>query len=125
MSNLIKPLAAKLCREEDGQIAVVMVMVLPVVFLFFALALDAGLWFFDHRLAQNQADSAALAAVTGIFLLANRVIKLRFGIPFLVTVGCGGSSLFIMLSEDFPTPVDPWPYVVVGALVGYWMRNKP
>ncbi len=70
-------------------------------------------------------DSAALAAVTGIFLLANRVIKLRFGIPFLVTVGCGGSSLFIMLSEDFPTPVDPWPYVVVGALVGYWMRNKP
>ncbi len=63
MSNLIKPLAAKLCREEDGQIAVVMVMVLPVVFLFFALALDAGLWFFDHRLAQNQADAAALAAV--------------------------------------------------------------
>jgi len=63
MSNYHKPLAAKLSREEDGQIAVLMIMILPVVFLFFALALDAGIWFFDHRLAQNQADAAALAAV--------------------------------------------------------------
>ena len=70
-------------------------------------------------------DSAALAAVTGIFLLASRVTKLRFGIPFLVTIGCGGSSLFIILSKDFLTPVDPWAYAVVAAYVGYWMRNKP
>ena len=40
-----------------------MVMVLPVIFLLFALAFDAGLWFLDHRMAQNQADAAVLAAV--------------------------------------------------------------
>ena len=70
-------------------------------------------------------NSAAMAAVTGIFLLANRVMTLRFGIPFLVTAVCGGSSLFIILSDDFLTPVDPWAYAVVAAYVGYWMRNKP
>ena len=40
-----------------------MVLALPAIFLFFALALDAGLWFLDHRIAQNQADAAVLAAV--------------------------------------------------------------
>ncbi len=70
-------------------------------------------------------SSAALAAITGIFLLANRVVTLRFGIPFLVTAVCGGSSLFIIFSKDFLTPVDPWAYAVVAAYVGYWMRNKP
>ena len=60
--NLIHP-AAILRRDEKGQMAIVMVLVLPVIFLLFALALDAGIWFFDHRLAQNQADAAVLAAV--------------------------------------------------------------
>lgn len=39
------------------------ILTLVVVFIFFALALDAGLWFFDHRTAQNQSEAAALAAV--------------------------------------------------------------
>ena len=43
--NLINP-AAVLRRNEDGQMAILMVLVLPVVFLLFALALDAGVWFF-------------------------------------------------------------------------------
>ena len=63
MSNYSKPLAAKLSHEEKGPMAILMVVVLPVVFLLFAMALDAGVWFFDHRLAQNQADAAVLAAV--------------------------------------------------------------
>ena len=63
MSNyFFKRLAAKLSREEDGQMVILMVIILPAIFLFFAMALDAGIWFFDHRLAQNQADAAALAA---------------------------------------------------------------
>ncbi len=41
-------------RQEDGQMAILLVMVLPVVFLLFALPLDAGVWYLDHRLAQNQ-----------------------------------------------------------------------
>ena len=53
----------KLRRQENGQMAILLVMVLPVVFLLFALPLDAGIWFLDHRIAQNQADAAALAAV--------------------------------------------------------------
>ena len=49
-------------RQEDGQMAILLVMVLPAVFLLFALPLDAGIWFLDHRIAQSQADAAALAA---------------------------------------------------------------
>ncbi|MCK9517698.1 MAG: pilus assembly protein TadG-related protein [Dehalococcoidia bacterium] len=51
----------RLHRDEDGQMAIAMILTLLVVFLFFALAFDAGLWYFDHRTAQNQADAAALA----------------------------------------------------------------
>ena len=50
-------------RQEKGQVAIIMVMILPVVFLLFALPLDAGIWYLDHSIAQNQADAAALAAV--------------------------------------------------------------
>ncbi len=50
-------------RQENGQMAFLLVMILPVIFLLLALPLDAGLWFLDHRMAQNQADAAALAAV--------------------------------------------------------------
>ena len=53
----------KLRRQENGQIAILMVMVLPVVFLLMALPLDAGIWYWDHQIAQTQADAAALAAV--------------------------------------------------------------
>ncbi len=50
-------------RDERGQVAILMVLVLPVIFMFFALALDAGVWFLDHRIAQNQVDASVLASV--------------------------------------------------------------
>src|SRR5437763_699113 len=40
-----------------------------VMFMFFALSLDAGISFFDHRSAQQQADAAAEAAI--VFLPAD------------------------------------------------------
>ncbi|GAB4320766.1 MAG: hypothetical protein Kow0010_00740 [Dehalococcoidia bacterium] len=43
--------------------AITMVLMVLVVFMFFAFSFDAGLWYFDHRTAQNQAEAAALAAV--------------------------------------------------------------
>lgn len=43
--------------------AFMMVLTLLLVTMFFAVAFDAGLWFFDHRTAQNQAEAASLAAV--------------------------------------------------------------
>ncbi|MEZ4503842.1 MAG: pilus assembly protein TadG-related protein [Dehalococcoidia bacterium] len=49
--------------DERGQMAWAFVLLLLVVFMFFAVAFDAGMWFFDHRTAQNQAEAAALAAV--------------------------------------------------------------
>jgi len=56
-------LVAKAHRDRRGQMAILFVLTLLVVFIFFALAFDAGLWYFDHRTAQNQSEAAALAAV--------------------------------------------------------------
>lgn len=53
----------KLQQREHGQMAFLMILTLLVVFMFFAVAFDAGLWYFDHRTAQNQAESAVLAGV--------------------------------------------------------------
>ena len=50
-------------REQGGQTAIAFVLTLLFVFVLFALAFDAGVWFFDHRTAQNQVEAAALAAV--------------------------------------------------------------
>jgi hypothetical protein len=43
--------------------AITMVLVTLVLLLVTALSFDTGLWYFDHRTAQNQAEAAALAAV--------------------------------------------------------------
>ena len=56
-------LIANLHRDRRGQMAILFVLTLLVVFILFALAFDAGLWYFDHRTAQNQSEAAALAAV--------------------------------------------------------------
>ncbi len=40
-----------------------MLLIMLGVFRLAGLALDAGLWFFDHRTAQNQAEAAATAAI--------------------------------------------------------------
>jgi len=48
---------------ESGQSAIMMVLSLLVVFIVFALTFDAGVWFFDHREAQNQSEAAVLAGI--------------------------------------------------------------
>jgi Putative Flp pilus-assembly TadE/G-like len=50
-------------HSERGQIAAFVVAILVVLFGFLALATDVGFWYLDHRVAQNEADAAALAAV--------------------------------------------------------------
>ena len=62
MVNYLIRQVANLRRDEDGQMAIAVVIALPIVFIFLALGFDAGLWYFDHRTAQNQADAAVLAA---------------------------------------------------------------
>lgn len=59
----LSALLARAHRDERGQMAILFVLTLLVIFVFFALAFDAGLWYFDHRTAQNQSEAAALAAV--------------------------------------------------------------
>jgi hypothetical protein len=48
--------------DERGQMAIAFMLSSLFFFMFFALGLDAGLWYFDHRSAQGQAEAAALAA---------------------------------------------------------------
>lgn len=66
MRRLIAARMEQAHNDERGQMAFVMLMLVIVVFMFFALAFDAGLWYFDHRTAQNQAEASALAAVQAL-----------------------------------------------------------
>jgi len=50
-------------RDQSGQMAWGFVFMILFVFMLFAVSFDVGLWMFDHRTAQNQAEAAALAAV--------------------------------------------------------------
>jgi len=63
VSNYLTRQLSILRRDESGQTAFLMLLAMPMVFLFYALAIDSGIWFLDHRTAQNQADAAALAAI--------------------------------------------------------------
>ena len=42
----------RLHRDERGQVAVAVVLLILGVFILAGLSLDSGLWFFDHRTAQ-------------------------------------------------------------------------
>lgn len=55
--------ARAIAPNEQGQIAWGFVVLILFIFMIFGVAFDAGVWFFDHRTAQNQAEAAALAAV--------------------------------------------------------------
>lgn len=59
--DLLRRMSA-IARRDEGQTAWGFLLGIIVIFMFFAVAFDAGLWVFDHRTAQNQAESAALAA---------------------------------------------------------------
>ena len=63
VSNYLPRQVTTLRRDEGGQIAIVMVLALPVVFIIYGLVLNAGVWYLDHQIAQTQVDAAALAAV--------------------------------------------------------------
>ncbi|HEU0073612.1 MAG TPA: pilus assembly protein TadG-related protein [Dehalococcoidia bacterium] len=72
MRTLIRSLQGR-CASESGQILAFAVGILIVLFGFVALAVDVGIWYYDHRFAQNEADAAALAAVG---VLANNASQL-------------------------------------------------
>lgn len=61
--NLLRRGVRGTARSEAGQMAWGFLLLILFVFMIFAVSFDAGLWFFDHRTAQNQAEAAALAAV--------------------------------------------------------------
>jgi hypothetical protein len=56
----------RLHRDEDGQMAITMLLTLLAIVAVMALSLDVGAWYFDHRLAQNQADASALAGLLAL-----------------------------------------------------------
>ena len=55
-----------LVHDDSGQMAIMMVPTLLVICMFFALGLDAGLWYFDHRWAQTEAEASAAAGVVSL-----------------------------------------------------------
>jgi hypothetical protein len=59
-ARLFNPLRC-LQSDERGQTGILFLLTLMMTFGFMSIALDAGLWYLDHRLAQNQVDAAALA----------------------------------------------------------------
>lgn len=61
MHKLLDHLRAAVYHGEEGQMAIAMVILLLVVVVLFGLAFDTGKWYLDHRLAQQQAEAAALA----------------------------------------------------------------
>ena len=68
-------------------------------------------------------SSIALAIMTTAFLVINRLMPLKFGIPVVVTALLGGGALYIILTEDMFTRNEQWAYAAAGALCGYWMRR--
>src|SRR5688572_6483619 len=52
--------------DERGQMAMTFMLSSLLFFIIFALAIDAGIWYFDHRGAQNQSEAAALAAARAL-----------------------------------------------------------
>jgi hypothetical protein len=61
MLRHVRPIARRLHREDQGQTGILFLLTLMMTFGFMSIALDAGLWYLDHRLAQNQVDFAAHA----------------------------------------------------------------
>jgi len=67
VSNYLPRQVTTLRRDEGGQIIILMVLVLPVIFIIiFGVVVNTGVWYLDHRIAQNQVDAAALAAVQAL-----------------------------------------------------------
>jgi Putative Flp pilus-assembly TadE/G-like len=60
--TLYSRLRSRRIADERGASLVVVVMLLPVLILFAALAIDTANWFAHHSHLQTQADAAALAA---------------------------------------------------------------
>ncbi len=55
-------LTARFARAQDGAIAVIFALMLPVIFGMIALGLEAGLWFHDYRVQQTATDAAVVTA---------------------------------------------------------------
>ena len=71
----------------------------------------------------NLNSSITLAVMTAAFLVINRFMPLKFGIPVAITVLCGGSALYIIFTENMFTRNEQWAYAAAGALFGFWMRR--
>ena len=54
--------------DEKGQMAFLLMPSLPGVFILMVLSVDAGVWFFDHRTAQDQVDPAEATAAMNPWL---------------------------------------------------------
>lgn len=63
LTRRVGGLSGRAWRDEGGQTAFLYVLLLITVLMFFALSVDAGLWYFDQRTAQSQVDAAVAASI--------------------------------------------------------------
>jgi hypothetical protein len=111
LRDYVRRLLSTLHRDERGQTAFLVVLVLLVVFMFFALAFDTGLWYFDHRTAQNQVDAASLAALQELPASVGHTGPATAAAnEWLARNGYAGSSAC-------SPPTDGTPYVMDGGVV--------
>lgn len=54
----------RLQKNQRGQILVFTVLLIPIIFLFFAAAINAGVLYIEYTRLQNAADAAALAGAS-------------------------------------------------------------
>ncbi|HEX2979192.1 MAG TPA: pilus assembly protein TadG-related protein [Anaerolineaceae bacterium] len=102
----MKPL---FCRKEDGQVLILVALVLVGVLLFTSLAIDGGMIYSDRRIAQNAADSAALAGAGE----ASQIIKTKtawncadFSTGTSAWTNIANTAVASALSNDFSIETD-------------------
>jgi uncharacterized membrane protein len=61
----------RVLHNERGQVLMMTVLVLSVMFVIGVIVVDFGLWFSERRGAQKDADLSALAAAQPLMALSN------------------------------------------------------
>ena len=102
------------CRREEGQILIVAVLFLGVVFGFTAMAIDVGMLLEDRRDMQNAADSATLAGIQYLpqqpqvaidtaeqWALNNGVSQDQIEAVTVQSTHVANDTLYVRLNKDF------------------------
>ena len=135
MRRCIQSLVVRL-HSDDGAVAVVAAVIIPLMLVLCGIAIDVGRWYVEVQKVQNAADSAALAGVTWMPNYFNNAqtkaiaASAQNGYPnsgntsVTVIKGQNPSELMVTVSSTIPNTFgalfgNPTTTVVRGALADY------